>query len=207
MRNLKLYVGKMLMVFAVVMLCLTSVTALADETLPDGVKQVWTSVEGNIQYYVKPGDKVKKGTPLFYIVSSDNNPALFFQLEHKINYYRILYLRRMKLIKTHAVSQEDVDRSLQDLINAKDDLGSFICRVKEGYYVAPFDCEVTKLLYLNESGIGDGNPAINIKPTDKNYTFQPIKPNSKLLEVMKRSEEVIKLEAKEFNFDKFLVQK
>ena len=114
MRDFKLSAAKMLIAFAVITLCLMPVTALADD-LPEGVKQVWTSVEGNIIYYVKPGDKVKKGAPLFFIVSSDNNPALFFQIEHKVNYYRILYLRREKLIKTHVVSQEAVDDALQNL--------------------------------------------------------------------------------------------
>ena len=106
-------------------LCLTSVTALADD-LPEGVKQVWTSVEGNIIYYVKVGDKVKKGTPLFYIMNWDNNPGLFFQLQHKIDYLRKLCLRRQKLIKTHAISQESLDNALQNLIYAEDQLAIFV---------------------------------------------------------------------------------
>ena len=181
----------MLIAFAVITLCLTSVTALADD-LPEGVKQVWTSVEGNIKYYVKPGDKVKKGAPLFYIANCDNDPAIFWSSLHKINYYKKLFLRRKKLVETHAVSQEVVDNALHDLIDAEDELVLLISKAEQGFYVAPFDCEITKLLYLQDSGIGDGNPAINIKCTDKNYQFEPPKPNEKILEILKKRDELMK---------------
>ena len=68
--------------------------------------------------------------------------------------------------------------------------------------MAPFDCEITKLLYLQHSGIGDGNPAINIKCTDKNYQFIPPKVNKKLLEIIKRSNELLKTRSKELDISK-----
>ncbi|HJO94265.1 MAG TPA: hypothetical protein QF753_12765 [Victivallales bacterium] len=160
------------------------------------MQQVYTSVEGNIKYYVKPGEKVKKGDPLFFVLCSDNNPALFFENENNVKYYSILYSRRKKLVKTHAVAQEDVDSSLHDLIKAQNELASYLCKVKQGYYVAPYDCEIVKILYPQGSGIGDGNPAINIKPTDKNYKFESFKPNKVMLGLVKRSDE---LTQKRFN--------
>ena len=169
--------------------------------LPEGVKQVWTSVEGNVKYYVKVGDKVKKGTPLFYIENGDNNPAMFWKLEHKIEYYRKLYQRRVTLIKTHAVSEESVDNALQNLIDAEDELTLLISIADQGFYVAPFDCEITKLLYLQGSGIGDGNPAINIKCTDKDYKFEPPKVNPKILELLKKCDELLKNRYKELDPD------
>ena len=204
MRIFKLSTLKMLIVLAVIAPCMLPVTlkAQAETTLPKGVKQVWTAIEGNIKYYVKSGDKVKKGDPLFFILGNDNNPALIFQIDHKVNYFRILYLRRKKLVKTQAVSQEEVDGALHNYMDAKDELTGFICKVRLGYYTAPFDCEVTKLLYLNGSGIGDGSPAINIKCTDKDYQFIPPKPNKHFLEIIKRSTELVKSEAKNLNYDK-----
>ena len=201
MRNFKLSAVKVLVAFAVITLCLSSVTALADE-LPEGVKQVWTAVEGNIIYYVKVGDKVKEGAPLFFVVSADNNPSLFFEIQHKVEYFRILYKRREKLIKTHAVSQEAVDNAFQNLINAKDQLALYLSQFKLGYYIAPFDCEITKLLYVQHSGIGDGNPAINIKPTDKNYQFIPPKPPKKFLELIRKSNELLKSRVNELDINK-----
>ena len=198
MKNFKLSAIKILIVFAVIAPCLTPLTVLAED-LPEGVKQVWTSVEGNIIYYVKKGDKVKKDDPLFFVVTTDNNPALFFEYQHKINYYKKLYNRRMKLIKTHAVSREDYDNAFQNYINARDEFVSYICKVKSGFYTAPFDCEIVELLYLQHSGIGDGNPAINIKCTDKNYQFIPPKPDEKFVDIIEKAGKYIKEKIDEFN--------
>jgi hypothetical protein len=201
MNNFKLSVTKVSMILAVITLCVMPVKVLG-ETLPKGVKQVWTSVEGNIIYYVKVGDKVKKGDPLFFVVCGDNDPELFFQIQHKIEYYRLLYLRRMKLIKTHAVSEEALDEAVFNLINSQDELALFISKLKQGFYEAPFDCEITKLLYPQKSGIGDGNPAINIKATDKDYKFEPPKPNQKLLELISLSNKTLKDRLKRVNINK-----
>ena len=166
--------------------------AFGDDQLPEGVTQVWTAVEGNITYYVKPGDKVKKGDPLFLVVTTDTNPAVFFQDLHNIEYYKIIFERREKLVNMRAISQEDYDSSLNDLTFAKDDLINYLFKFKEGFYVAPYDCEILKQLYPNGSGIGDGNPAINIKCTDPNYKFVPSKPNQKMLDLIKFSDDMLK---------------
>ena len=200
MRKFKLSALKLFVAFAVITPCLTPVTALA-EALPEGVKQVWTSVEGNVIYYVKEGDKVKEDTPLFFILNSENDPGFFWKIQHEVEYYRKLYLRRKKLIKSHAVSQEALDTALQNLVNAEDQLLTYIAKVSQAFYTAPFDCEITKLLYLQKSGIGDGNPAINIKCTDKNYKFEPPKCPEKLTEVLKQSKKIISSRIKELDVD------
>jgi hypothetical protein len=166
--------------------------AFGDNQLPEGVEQVWTAVEGNITYYVKPGDKVKKGDPLFLVVTTDANPEIFFQDLHSIEYYKIIFGRRDKLLNTKAVSQEDFDNALDDLVDAKDSLINYFFKFKTGFYVAPYDCEIVKLLYINGSGIGDGNPAINIKCTDPNNKYNPPKPNQKMLDLIKFSDYMLK---------------
>ncbi len=203
MRRLKLKAKILLLSFAAFVSFIMPVSTSADQ-LPEGVKQVWTAVEGNLIYYVKPGDKVKKGEPLFLVITPDNNPEVFFQILHKIYYYNRLYLRRESLIKNHAISQDEFDNALNDLISTEDDLASYICKLKEGFYVAPFDCEVVELLYLNESGIGDGNPAINIKSTDVNYKFEPKKPNKKLVEIMALSDELLKNQVENLDVNKVI---
>jgi len=197
MRNSKFKMVEILIVFIVLAI---SGTMFADE-LPKGEVQIWTSVEGNIKYYVKAGDLVKKGTPLFYIENSDNNAALFWKTEHKIDYYKKLYSRRVKLAVSHAVSQEEADNALENLIDAEDELTALISKAEQGFYVAPFDCEITKLLYLQGSGIGDGNPAINIKCTDKNYKFEPQEPNKKLIEILNQRDKLMKERAEELKIN------
>ena len=178
---------------------ITVFTAFAVESPPEGIQQVWTSAKGNIIYYVKPGEKVKKGAPLFYIVNGDTSPAMFFQKEHRIEFYRLIYERRKKLFKTRTVSQEAYDNALHDYITAKDEMAKFLAYAKQAYYTAPFDCEVIKLLYLQNSGIKDGNPAINIKCIDKDYEFIPPKPNEKFLQVLNKVNEHNNLEMEKWN--------
>ena len=202
MRKNLLFNVKPLLVFVVILgSSMMSSVLIADSSLPEGVVQVWTSVEGNIKYYVKEGDEVKKGTPLFYIENCDNSPALFWETEHKIDYYKKLYLRRKKLSVSHSISQEEVDNALQNLIEAQDSLTTLVSKAEQGFYVAPFDCKITKLLYLQGSGINDGSPAINIKCTDKNYKFEPPKPSENLVKILKKRDELMKEREKSFNIN------
>ncbi|HJO94466.1 MAG TPA: hypothetical protein QF753_13785 [Victivallales bacterium] len=171
-------------------------------TKNSSMKQVYTSIEGNITYYVKPGQKVKKGTPLFFVENNANSPSKFFELQNDIDYNKIIYARMERLIKTHSVSWDDFDTARHGLIGAETTFASFIRETKMGFYTAPFDCEVTKILYTQGSGIGDGNPAINIKPTDVNYHFEPAKLSKKLVGLMKRSSELSSTRAKDLNVKK-----
>lgn len=199
MRNLKIKARQVLLTVFVFTAFITSGTIYSDDQLPAGVEQVWTAVEGNITYYVKPGDKVKKGDPLFLVMTADINPAVFFQTLHKIEYYKILFQRREGLLNSRAVSKEEFDNALNDLVFSKDELISYLFKLKEGFYMAPYDCEIVKLLYINGSGIGDGNPAINIRCTDKNYKFEPPKPNQKLLELIKLSDETLNIQTEQLD--------
>ncbi len=183
MKNGKPLSVKMVLAFAILSASLFSFNSFGDD-LPKGVEQVWTSIEGNIIYYVKPGDKVKKGDPLFFVLNSDNNPANFICLKHQVDYYNKLYTRRETLIKKHAVSQEDLDSAYQNLKNAEDQLVIYLCLAGQSFYRAPFDCEIVKLLYLQNSGIGDGNPAINIRNIEKDYQFQPVTPKANLVKIL-----------------------
>ncbi len=189
--RLKLNTKIMLLSFAAFTAFIMPVSIFADQ-LPNDVKQMIVSMKGNLTYYVKPGDKVKQGDPLFLVITPDNNPSMFFQIVHKIDHYNKLYLRRANLMKTHAVSQEEFDNALNDLILAKDELASYICKLKQGFYVAPFDCEIVELLFVNGSGIKDGFAAINIKPVDKNYKFEPKGANNKLSEIIDSSNKLLK---------------
>ena len=189
---------KLLTVGLFTVMCLLFQFNVSADELPAGVVQVWTSVEGNIKYYVKEGEKVKKGTPLFFIKTSDNNPAHFWAIQHKIEYYRVLYARRAKLLKSHAVSQEDVDTALQNLISAEDEMTSYISATEQAFYKAPFDCEIVKLLYLQHSGMGDGNPAINIRCIDKHYEFVPAPIDIKMIDLLNKRDEIIKRRKTQF---------
>lgn len=162
------------------------------DQLPKDAQPMLSSLKGNLVYYVAPGDKVKKGDPLFLVLTPDNNPAIFFQIVHKIHYYAKIYQRRKDLIKTHAVSEEELDNTLNNLILSKDELVSYITSFKQGFYVAPYDCEVVSIAFPNGSGIKDGFTALNIKPVDADYKFEPRKPNDKLMEILKSANELTK---------------
>ncbi|MCF7790930.1 MAG: hypothetical protein K9L78_03215 [Victivallales bacterium] len=203
MKNLKLFAAKTFIVFAVLAAVMVPVTVLAADDLPKGVVQVWTAVEGNIRYYVKEGDKVKKGDPLFFILTSDNNSAIYFKIQSQLEYQHKLYLRRKKLIETHAVSQEAYDEAYEGVLTAEAELISYLVKVKLGFYRAPFDCEIVKLLYVQGSGIGDGNPAINIRCTDPNYKFEPPVPGGKFMQIIKLSDQWVNEKLNDFEMKKF----
>ena len=169
--------------------------------LPVGVDQIITSVEGNIKYFVKTGDKVKKGTPLFFVRNSANTPSRFWSIQHKVDYYSLLYKRRADLVRNHAISKEDRDIALENLMNADDQMSQYLATVEQAFYVAPFDCEIVKLLYLQGSGISDGKPAIYIKCTDKNYQFIPTEVNTNMYDMVKYREKIMKERSKDLHLE------
>ncbi len=89
----------------------------------------------------------------------------------------------------------------QGLIVAQDSLTALISKAEQGFYVAPFDCEITKLLYIQSSGISDGCPAINIRCTDEDYKFEPSKPNENLVKILEERDKLMKQREKTFNIN------
>jgi hypothetical protein len=131
-------------------------------TLPAGVTQVCTAYEGDIKYYVHEGETVKKGEPLFFVQRNDIVPKVV-ELEHNVVYTKLEYERDKKLIKSHSVSEKIYDDSKHKYQEALDAVNLWQAQMAECFYVAPYDCVVIKLLYVQGGGVGDGNPAINIK--------------------------------------------
>ena len=133
--------------------------------LPKGESQVFTGYEGNVTYYTKIGQKLKKGAPLFFIQRNDlpSQASHIMSLKADLKFNKTTYERNKKLVKTHSVSVQAFDDSSQRYADAKNALNDYITQMYEGLYYAPFDCEVTKLLYVQHGGVGDGNPVINIK--------------------------------------------
>ena len=164
-------------------LLILSFSASAADQSNETVQQIFPCLKGNVSYYVSVGDKAQKGEPLFMLVSADNNSTIFYQLIHKIKYYTKMYNRRAELIKTNAVSKEELENNLNNLILAKDDLISYIVKFKQGFYVAPYDCEIVSIPYPNGCGLKSSIAAMSIKPVDPNYTFEPKKLSDKRLEL------------------------
>jgi multidrug resistance efflux pump len=166
--KMKKNIGKVVVVLVVIASCFISANLMAEPgmgALPKGVTQVWSAFEGNITYYVKAGEKVKKGTPLFFVQRNDVPPQAshLVKLENEVNYCKRTYDRNKSLIKSHSVSEQAYDDSQNAYNDAMGELADYKAQMKECFYTAPFDCEITKLLYLSGSGVGDGNPMINIK--------------------------------------------
>jgi hypothetical protein len=134
-------------------------------SVPKGESQVFTGYEGNLTYYVKAGQKVRKGAPLFFVQRNDipSQASHIMKLKADAKYWETTYERNKTLVKTHSVSQQAFDDSSIQYADAKNNLNDYITQMYEGLYYAPFDCEVTKLLYVQHGGVGDGNPVINIK--------------------------------------------
>ena len=165
---MKKNIGKVVVILVVIASCFISANLMAEPgmgTLPKGVTQVWSAFEGNITYYVKAGEKVKKGAPLFFVQRNDVPPQAshLVKLENELNYRKRTYDRNKSLIQSHSVSEQAYDDSENSYNDALGELADYKAQMKECFYTAPFDCEITKLLYLTGSGVGDGNPMINIK--------------------------------------------
>ena len=165
---MKKNVRNVLVIGALIASCFISATLMAEPgmgKLPEGISQIWSAFEGNITYYVKVGQKVKKGTPLFFVQRNDVPPqsSHLVKLEHDVDYSKRTYDRNKQLIKSHSVSEQAFDDSQNAYNDSVGDLADYKAQMKECLYTAPFDCEVTKLLYVTGSGVGDGNPMINIK--------------------------------------------
>ena len=173
MNNLKKKVeGKMnkksatppILILTAVLLCLLSTTTAADDSsLPKGAQPIVTSVEGNITYYAKVGDTLKKGEPLFFVKTNDWPIGKIKQIKEDIVYFKKTYERNRKLAKTNAVAIQSLDDSWHNYHDALNQLEIAKQQCENGFYSAPFDCKVVRCEVPTSSGIGDGNPAMYIQ--------------------------------------------
>jgi multidrug resistance efflux pump len=140
-----------------------TVSVNADDKLPEGTQKIITSVEGNLTYFVKKGDKVKMGEPLFFIQTNDWPVGRIKQIKEDIVYYKKTFERNKRLATTRAVAIQELDDSWQNYRHAINDLAIARQQCLNGFYTAPYDCEIVKTCNLPEgSGIADGEPVVFI---------------------------------------------
>jgi hypothetical protein len=148
----------------VIVLCISySAVAGKDSSLPKGSAKMITSVEGNLIYYANVGDKVQKGAPLFFVKTNDWPVGKIKQIKEDIVYYKKTYERNKKLATTNAVAIQALDDSWRDYNDSLNQLEIAKQQCENGFYTAPFDCEIVKRELPPGSGIGDGNPVMYIK--------------------------------------------
>ena len=108
------------------------------------------------------GQKVKKGDLLFV-----SNTAMFTakkkQAENLLAYYDEIYKRRVKLYKTHTVSEYLYYLSENDYHRAEMNLAVSKLEIAQSSGYAPFDGTVTEIFRYTGSGNGAGKPVLNIK--------------------------------------------
>jgi multidrug efflux pump subunit AcrA (membrane-fusion protein) len=125
---------------------------------------VVTAVEGNIKLFVKEGQKVKKGKLLFVVDQLDT--ALAQNLEKariEAKFDELTYMRKLKLSKSHNVSDQDLQDSLCAYEKALVQVKIYENNLEFNNYRAPYNCIVTKIMAVDGGGFGDGNPVLEIK--------------------------------------------
>jgi len=160
--NKKLSVHSVL-ILTILSFCMISARVFADDSIPKDALPMITAVEGNVVFYAKAGDNVKKGEPLFFVKSNDFPLEKIKQLKQDIVYYEKTYERKKKLTKTHSLSVQEMDDAWRDYHNSLSELKIAEAQSKSGFYTAPFDCEIVRCEVPPNSGIGDGDPVMYIK--------------------------------------------
>jgi hypothetical protein len=155
--------AKAVLISVVISLCMISTNGFSDDSLPKGAVPIITAVEGNITYYVKVGDKLKKGEPLFFVSANDFPVGKIKQLKQALAYHKKTFERKKRLVKTHSLSVQELDDAWMEYHDALNELAIAEQQTKCGFYVAPFDCEVVRCAVPSTSGIADGEPAVHIK--------------------------------------------
>jgi hypothetical protein len=156
-------VAKSVLILTVISLCLISINGFAGETSKKESEPMITAVEGIIVYYVKVGDKVKKGEPLFFVEATDYPLGEIRKIKQDIVYYKKTYNRKTKLAKTQSLSVQEMDDAWRDYHNALNDLAIATRQARNGFYTAPYDCEIVSCAVPNTSGIADGEAGVHIK--------------------------------------------
>jgi len=154
---------KSILILTVISLLMIPIKMYSDDSLPKGALPMISAVEGNVVYYVKAGDKVEKGQPLFFIRSNDFPIEKIKQLKQDIVYFKKTYNRQQKLAKTHSVSIQDLDDAWHGYYNSVNELAIAKQQTKTGFYTAPYDCEIIRCEVPPNSGRGDGDPVLYIK--------------------------------------------
>ncbi len=160
--NKKLTV-KSILILTVISLFLISTEGISDDSALKGSMPMISCVEGNVMYYAKAGDKVKKGEPLFFVKSNDFPLGKIKQCKQDVAYYTKTYDRKKKLAKTHSISVQEMDDAWRDYHDAINNLEIAEQQSKSGFYTAPYDCEVVRCEVPQNSGRGDGDPVLYIK--------------------------------------------
>jgi multidrug resistance efflux pump len=133
------------------------------ETVNPKAIPIITAVEGNITLYVEVGQKVKEGEPLFFVDQVDAALAQNLELA-KIDakFAKLTYKRKLKLSKSHNVSEQELQDSLCAYKEALVNIKINETKLKYNMYRAPFNCVVTKIIAVNGAGFGDGNPVLEV---------------------------------------------
>ncbi|MCP4180786.1 MAG: hypothetical protein GY756_23750 [bacterium] len=156
--------------------CLIAFGVFAADAAPGPqVAQICSVVEGMLKMHVKLGEKVKKGQLIFEIESNLLEVARM-KAENNVRYCKQIYDRDQKLLKSHNVSLEAFQEARYNYINAVADLKTALINIKNCYYYAPFDGNVTKIINYTGSAVGDGNEVVDITrdPNDKTSNTSPI---------------------------------
>ena len=117
-------------------------------------EQIMSNSMQHIHMCVELGQIVKKGELLFYM----DTETLKITKQKDINavkYYGSVYNRDKKLIKTHIVSQAELDDARNDMINTIQDVKSVENDIMNSFYLAPYDGIVTKIVTYTGSGVTD----------------------------------------------------
>ena len=160
--NKKLTV-KSILVLTIISLCLIPTEGISDDSALKGSMPMISCVEGNVIYYAKTGDKVEKGEPLFFVKSNDFPLGKIKQCKQDVAYFNKTYIRKKKLAKTHSISVQEMDDAWRDYHDAINDLAIAEQQSKNGFYTAPYDCEIIRCEVPESSGRGDGDPVMYIK--------------------------------------------
>jgi multidrug resistance efflux pump len=156
--------------------CLVGFGLFAADVTPElQVAQIDSLAAGILKMHVALGEKVKKGQLIFELDSNLLDVATM-KAENNVRYCKQIYDRDQKLLKTHNVSLELFQKARYNYINAVAGLKTALINVKNCYYYAPFDGNVTKIINYTGSAVGDGNEIIDITrdPNDKTSNTTPI---------------------------------
>ena len=159
--NFKMFISILTLIF--IYFISFAVMADGNSEIPKGSVKMITSVEGILTYYVKVGDKVEKGTPLFFVRTNDWPVGKIKQIKEDIVYYKKTYERNKALAKTNAVAIQLLDDTWHDYRTAVNELRIAKEQVRSGFYTAPFDCEIVKCDLPETSGIADGEAVMYLK--------------------------------------------
>jgi multidrug efflux pump subunit AcrA (membrane-fusion protein) len=140
---------------------ITGIFALNIYAAKQKIVKIESMLEGKVIMCVKPGDKVIKGQPLFYV---DPTTLKIQRQKDKdaVKYDFDVVERDKKLAQSHNVKLADYQQDEYNLVNTIQDAKITEQNILNSYYFAPFDGIITKVVNYSGSGIGDGNEVVDI---------------------------------------------